>query len=193
VGDILVETVSRLEFHTSQTVKNELANMAKRDDDFADAAELATHEIESGNLSIHTIEFAPDDFHNRIDTGEASCIVLGNRMEAQYLLTDDHRARHRIEQVFNGKIIHSPYIVGAFYRKEIVDQKEALIRFLRMSEKGNWMDSPLMSYGADIIFEDIEIPISEVAKIIASISTEKFGEKLEALSESILKHVGLYE
>ncbi len=189
----MVETVSRLEFHTTQTVRNELTDMAQRDDDFADAAELTLREIESDNLSIHAVEFDADSFHSRIDMGEASCIVLGNRLEAQYLLTDEFRARHRIGEAFNEEIIHSPYIVGAFYRKGIIERKEALIQFLKMSEKRNWMDSPLVNYGAEKIFEDIEIPLSEIVKIFAGMSRERFGEKLESLSESILKKVGLYE
>ncbi|MFB6346182.1 MAG: hypothetical protein ABEK50_10470 [bacterium] len=192
-GDYLQEIVSRLECHTTETVRLELSEMAEREDNFACVAELILKEIEARSVSLHEVEFDPQAFHNCIDHGEASCVVLGNSMQARYLLTDEHNARHRIEDYFDNEVIHSPYIIGAFYRKGIITRREALTQFLKMTEKRHWMDSVLLAYGADIIFQDTEVSVTEVLKIVTNVSREKFGDKMKAMSESILRKVGLHE
>lgn len=193
VGDYLKEVVSRLECHTTETVQDELLETTKHQDEFARAAESVLEEIESNTVSIKEVNFDSSAFHNRIHRGEASCIVLGNQMDAQYLLADDHKARHRIEDCFNHELIHSPYIIGALYRKEIISRREALTQFLKMTEKRNWMDSALLTYGADIIFEDTEINVQEILKIFTNLSQENVSEKMESISQSILEKVGLRE
>jgi len=135
VGVVLAE----FEVHTTETVVAELEDTAEYDDRHGAAArtgldardEFETHEIDEPLAS------------SRIDPGEGSCAVLTNRLDAEFLLTDDLRALPELQTASDAEVAISPIVLKALVEREVLETDEAREKIERLAERRSWLGQPI--------------------------------------------------
>lgn len=151
ISRVFDELTKRLELHTSEIVVEELDEMTTYDDTFAEAAGRALSETqEARNIEVHPVDSRERRLHPRLDRGESSCINVLKQLNADYLVTDDHRASGALEDYVGEKIVFSPILLKALTIKGIITDSEAVEELRAIAEDRNWYDSPLFEYGLNL-------------------------------------------
>lgn len=151
ISRVFDEVTSRLDLHTTDVVVDELEEMSQYNDPFAESAIRCLETIRQSNLiTEHEIDVRGRDLHSKIDRGELSCVDLYRELEADYLVTDDHRASAALEDYVGGNIVFSPILLKALTKKGIITEREAVAELKTMAEHRNWFDSPLYQYGLQL-------------------------------------------
>jgi predicted nucleic acid-binding protein len=131
-----------LEFtvHTTETVLEELEDTSQYQDPHGEAAQTVLQHRE--NLNIHEVE--DQEFQSsRIDTGEASCILLTRELNADFLITDDLRALPELQTIVNTRVAISPIVLKALVQRDVLEWKEALARLDELAESRDWLGAPI--------------------------------------------------
>jgi len=132
-GDVLEVVLSEFDIHTTETVIEEVEAPRDYEDVHAEAAAIVLEQ--SDQLTIHETE-EREFTSSRIDTGEASCIVLEHDHEAEFLLTDDLRAlpelQHLVARAQDGGV----QLVGGYnVRSPDPDVPDYMVEITRQTKR----------------------------------------------------------
>ena len=145
--DLLLE---EFDVYTTATVLDELEQTAAHDDPHGTAAtRVVDHQH---RFTVHDIdEEIPET--SRIDRGEGSCVVLVNRLSADFLLTDDLRALPELQQLTDAKVAISPIVLKALVNRGVLEREEATCRLEQLAETRDWLGAPIYRR-AEQLFEE---------------------------------------
>lgn len=140
-GNALDLFLKEFDVAVTETVVEELEELSQGNDRTAKNAERA---LNSKDLfPTHDIE-GPKPISGGIDDGEASCAVLAENEDADFLITDDLRALPEIENlVGKEKVAISPIVLKALVERGSIDKDIALEKLERMSEERDWLHRPI--------------------------------------------------
>lgn len=133
--------------HTTETVFEELEETAEYEDLHGKAAQRV---IElSSKFQVSSVK--TEDFESsRIDRGEYSCVVLADRLETEFILTDDFRALPELKSLVDCQVAISPIMLKALVKKDRITEKEAKEKLDKLAESRNWIGSPIYRHAKDI-------------------------------------------
>lgn len=135
--DVLFE---EFDVHTTAAAIEELEDTAAYDDASGDAARSVLDERD--RLSVHAVETPAID-SSRIDPGEASCIALVRNRDADFLLTDDHRALPELRALVDAQIATSPIVLKALVERDALAREAAVNRLEEMADDRSWLETPI--------------------------------------------------
>ncbi|MFB6163499.1 MAG: hypothetical protein ABEJ86_08715 [Halococcoides sp.] len=139
-GDAMALLVEAFEVHTTDLVIAELESTAEYDDRSGRAAETVLDCRES--LGVHSVADPAIDT-SRIDDGEASCLTLVGEIDAEMILTDDHRALPELQAMAPVEVVTLPIVLMAFVERDALDRREALDRLETIAADRSWLDTPI--------------------------------------------------
>jgi len=144
---VLETVLEEYEVHTTETVLEEIEKTAEYDDIHAEAARRA---IElSTKFEVNSVK--TEDFKSsRIDKGEHSCVVLANKLETEFILTDDFRALPELKSLVDCQVAISPIMLKALVKKNQITEKKAKEKLDDLAENRNWIGSPIYRHAKDI-------------------------------------------
>ena len=140
IADSLDLVLDEFTVHTTQVVVGELEETATYDDA---AASAATHVLaRQDEFTTHAVE---DDVPttSRIDRGEGSCVMLANRLDAAFLITDDLRALPELQQLCKAKVAISPIVLKALVQRGTLTNADAKQRVEQLAETRDWLEAPI--------------------------------------------------
>ena len=137
----VIETVAdEFDLHTTQVVVSELRDTAEHEDVHGEAAQRVLEQ--SDEIDVH--ETGDSGFESsRIDEGEASCIVLTRRIEADFLITDDLRALPEVRELVEAKVAISPIVLKALVKRRVLQPEQAGEKLSTMAERRDWLGAPI--------------------------------------------------
>lgn len=139
-AEVAALAAEEFEIHTTATVRAELRETATYDDRQAAAADRALDALEA--IEVHEIDGEPVT-SARIDAGEGSCLRLVESLAAEYLLTDDLRARPELEAATDATVIISPFVLAALVRRGRLERSTADDRLATMAAERSWLGTPI--------------------------------------------------
>jgi predicted nucleic acid-binding protein len=140
-ADTLDLLLVEFDVHTTTVVSTELEATAAHDD--ASGAG-ATRVLErQDRLTVHDIDRAAVPTSSRVDTGEGSCCLVSDRLEADFLLTDDLRALPELERLTDARVAISPIVSRALVERGALDRAEATARLETLAEARDWLGAPI--------------------------------------------------
>lgn len=139
-ADTLHIVLEEFDVHTSETVLEELENTAAYDDSHGNAAQNALDQREQ--LTVHSTE-NPEIESARVDDGEATCTILVQKLEAEFLITDDLRALPELQALTDAQVAISPIVLKALVKRSILTQTEAETRVESIAETRDWLGAPI--------------------------------------------------
>ena len=135
--DVFLE---EFDIHTTETVIEELEDVAQYSDETASHAEQVLDSRD--RITVHDIETA--EFQSsRIDDGEGSCIQLTRNTNADFLITDDLRALPELQTLTETRIAISPIVLKALVQRNVLEREEALTRLEEAAEQRDWLNAPI--------------------------------------------------
>jgi predicted nucleic acid-binding protein len=139
-ADSLDLFLTEFDVHTTETVLHELEETAEYDDIHGEAAKHVLRN--QGRFTVHEV---PDqEFQSsRIDKGEASCIILTQELEADFLITDDLRALPEIQTIVDNRVAISPIVLKALVQRGVLEQEEAVAKLEKLAETRDWLGAPI--------------------------------------------------
>ena len=140
-ADSLTIVLNEFTVHTTETVIGELNDTAAYDDAAGTAATQALKQQE--RFTIHTVDEANVPTTSRVDIGEGSCVVLANRIDARFLITDDLRALPELQQLCNAQVAISPIVLKALVNRGVLTTEEAKNRVEHLAETRDWLGAPI--------------------------------------------------
>jgi len=139
-ADTLQLVLEEFDVHTTETVLEELENTAEYDDSHGSAAENVLDQ--RGQLTVHSTE-DPEIESSRIDDGEATCTVLMQELEAEFLITDDFRALPEMQALTDARVAISPIVLKALVKRDVLTYSEAETRLSSIAETRDWLGAPI--------------------------------------------------
>lgn len=137
--EVLGLVMDHFDVHTTSIVIEELRNTARYDDD---AGAAAQHALEQDKLTVH--DMRGDVFtSSRVDRGEGSCCALADRLNAEFLLTDDLHALPELQNLTQAKTVISPIVLKALMERGILEQREALDHLEQLAKNRDWLGAPI--------------------------------------------------
>lgn len=145
--NILETVLKEYDIHTTETVLEELEETSDYDDVHAESAQKV---IElSTKFEVNNVETR--DFNSsRIDKGEYSCAVLANKLETEFILTDDFRALPELKSLVDCQVAISPIMLKALVKKGKLTEKEAKQKLDQLAENRNWIGSPIYRHAKNM-------------------------------------------
>lgn len=132
--------LEEFDVHTTETVVDELENVASYSDETASHAEQVLDSQDQ--VTVHEVE-VPEYQSSRIDEGEGSCIQLTRNSDADFLITDDLRALPELQTLTETRIAISPIVLKALVQRNVLKKEEALDRLEDAAEKRDWLNAPI--------------------------------------------------
>lgn len=149
--DTLELFLAEFDVHTTDSVVQELEETSGHDDHHGDAAEIVLKNLD--RMSVHRIPNG--DFRSsRVDTGEGSCAILTNDLEADFLVTDDLRALPELQAVVDARVAISPIVLKALVQRGALEPEEAKHRLAKLAATRDWLGAPIYRR-AQALFEDL--------------------------------------
>lgn len=150
IGDVLVRVVDEYDVHTTRRVVDELEATAEYDDVHGAAAADALTSTES--MTVHDV---PDSEvrTSRIDAGEASCVELVRRLDADFLLTDDLRALPELQELTGARVAISPILLRALVKRGVLSDDEARELLAEVAATRDWLGAPIYRRARDLFEE----------------------------------------
>jgi len=139
-ANILGVVFEEFDVHTTETVVEELKQTADYDDVSGRAAKSVLNH--AGRLTIHDVENPKLD-SSRIDHGEASCVSLVKKRDADFLLTDDLRALPELQPVTPSEVAISPIVLKALVKRGIYTNERAKEEVERIAADRDWLQAPI--------------------------------------------------
>ena len=132
--------LTEFDVHTTETVLKELEDTSQYNDPHAQAAQTILQHQD--RITVHEVE--DQEFQSsRIDHGEASCIQLTRRLDADFLITDDLRALPEIQPLIATRVAISPIVLKALVKRGVLKREEALDRLEELAETRDWLGAPI--------------------------------------------------
>ena len=135
--DLLLE---EFDVHTTETVIEELEDLASYEDETAEHADTVLGRKE--RIMIHEVE-SREYQSSRVDVGEGSCVQLTRNIEADFLITDDLRALPELQTLTETQIAISPIVLKALVKRGVLGKQEALERLEEAAEERDWLEAPI--------------------------------------------------
>lgn len=152
IADTLDSTLEEFDVHTTQTVCDELANTAEYGDSHGEAAQNVLENQEQ--VTIHDVE-NPERRSSRIDAGEASCLTIAQRIDAEFLITDDFRALPELQTLADAKVAISPIVLKALVKRGVLEPDEAVNRLEMLAETRDWLGAPIYRRAQQLFNNDV--------------------------------------
>lgn len=140
VADSLSLVFEEFDVHTTESVVEELEDTAEYDDVHGNAAEAVLDQRQG--FTAHAVR-EPDFTSSRVDSGEATCILLCRDLEADFLITDDLRALPELQNLITAQVAISPIVLKALVKRDVLTNREALDRVESLAEDRDWLQSPI--------------------------------------------------
>jgi len=139
-ADTLELLLTEFDVHTTYTVLKELEDTSQYNDPHAQAAQKVLQHQDQ--FTVHEVE--DQEFQSsRIDKGEASCIQLTRKLDADFLITDDLRALPEIQPPTDARVAISPIVLKALVKRGVLRREEALNRLEELAETRDWLGAPI--------------------------------------------------
>jgi len=149
-ADTLHLVLEEFDIHTTRTVLEELENTAGYDDSHGTAAENVLDHREQ--VTVHETE-GLESQSSRVDGGEGTCAILGQELEAEFLITDDLRALPELQVLTDARVALSPIVLKALVKRGVLTRTEAEIRLESIAETRDWLGAPIYRR-AQTLFSD---------------------------------------
>ncbi len=159
LSDFPEEIISTGRWHTTGVVRNELQEMREYGDKLAEAAsDMLVRIGDNEVINLHLVKRETPGM-SKVDVGEASCVKLAKKIEADYLLTDDHRASYQLKKLLQAeaettKLVHSPILFQMLLKREIISKERAIRQVTKISRQRDWRDSALFTYALRVFREE---------------------------------------
>lgn len=103
------------------------------------------------NLTVHTTqEEGPTS--STIDAGEASCVLLVRKLDADLMITDDYRALPEIERILGkDRVAISPIVLKALVKREVLNREEAVEKLEKISKNRDWLHRPIYRKARELL------------------------------------------
>ncbi|KXA93002.1 hypothetical protein AKJ64_01685 [candidate division MSBL1 archaeon SCGC-AAA259E17] len=140
-GSVLRFFLEEFDVRVTKTVVEELEDLSLGGDRTAEHAD----EVLTLKDSFQVCETGGEKpTSSRIDSGEGSSVVLAERVEADFLITDDLRALPELEKLLGeGKVAISPIVLRALVERGVLERENALEKLERIAENRDWLHSPI--------------------------------------------------
>lgn len=145
--DLAGTLLSEYDVHTTETVRDELAETAEYDDRHGDAATAVLDRTD--RLTVHRV--AEPFESSRVDAGEGGCAVLTTQIDAAFLLTDDLRALPELRSVAAARVAISPIVLRAFVERGVLERETARERLDELAEERDWLEAPIYRRGKELL------------------------------------------
>lgn len=139
-ADTLDLLLDEFDVHTTETVIEELEDLASYEDETAEHAQKVLDRKE--RIKIHEVD-TPEHQSSRIDEGEGSCIQLTRNAQADFLITDDLRALPELQTLTETRIAISPIVLKTLVERGVIAREEALGRLDDAAEERDWLEGPI--------------------------------------------------
>lgn len=149
-ADTIDVVLDEFEFHTTETVVEELRATADYDDTSAEGADSVISRTE--RLTIHSVD-VPEFDASRIDEGEGSCVVLARERDATFLVTDDLRALPELRPLTPAEVAISPIVLKALVEREVYTRAQAKTKLEQIATDRDWLEAPIYRR-AEVLFEE---------------------------------------
>lgn len=138
-ADSIDPVLTQFDVHTTTTVSSELMQISGSDDTFSNAAQRIL--TRNTQFNAHPV----DDFveTSRIGPGEGSCLKLVNDLDANFLVTDNHRALPELRNASDAEIVTPPVVLKALVYRQLITDEEARDRIARIVDTEDWLATPL--------------------------------------------------
>lgn len=148
--DLFETLVAEYDVHTTETVQEELRETAQFGDVHGQAAQ--TVRDNSTELQIHTIETELET--SRIDHGEGSAATLTNKLDADFLITDDLRALPELQTIVDAQVAISPLLLKAFVKRDVLDPETAETKLEALAQQRDWLGAPIYRRAKSLFEQD---------------------------------------
>lgn len=152
-ADSLMIVLDEFAVHTTETVMAELEDTAAYDDVAGTAATQVLGQQE--RFTVHPVDEAAVPRTSRVDVGEGSCVVLANRIDAGFLITDDLRALPELQQLCTANVTISPIVLNALVNRGVLTNEEAKDRTEQLAETRDWLGAPIYRRARDLFENNI--------------------------------------
>lgn len=132
--------LTEFNIHTTETVIEELEDTNEYNDRHGKAANHVLNHIDQ--ITIHQLE-SEGIQSSRIDQGEASCTLLTQEKDADFLITDDLRALPELQNLTDAKVAISPIVLKALVQRNVLEQEQALQKLDELAEQRDWLGAPI--------------------------------------------------
>jgi predicted nucleic acid-binding protein len=139
-ADTLGLLLEEFDVHTTETVIEELEDLASYGDETADHADTVLGRKD--RVTSHSVD-TPECQSSRIDDGEGSCIQLTRNNEADFLITDDLRALPELQTLTETRIAISPIVLKALVERGVLTQEGTRERLENAAEERDWLEAPI--------------------------------------------------
>jgi len=140
IGEVLDIVLAEYDVRTTDRVAEELRGTARYDDIHGRAASEALDSVDS--FSFHEID-APDIETSRIDSGEAGCVALARRLDADFLITAELRALPELQALTDAQVAISPILLRALVTREVLTTGAARSCLDQIAESRDWFGAPI--------------------------------------------------
>lgn len=149
--DLLDTLLAEYDFHTTETVVNELESTAEYDDTRGRGAQSVLERVD--RLAVHRADSSLET--SRIDAGEATTAELTNDLDADFLITDDLRALPELQALVDAQVAISPIVLKALVKRDVLEQEAAVEYLERLAAERDWLGAPIYRR-AKLLFDDDE-------------------------------------
>ncbi|PSP17309.1 hypothetical protein BRC62_04930 [Halobacteriales archaeon QH_10_67_13] len=140
IADVLDSVLTEYDIHTTQHVVDKLRTTAEYDDVHGTAADHVL--ARTRYITIDAVD-DPELRTSRIDTGEATCIQIVQRREADFLSTDDLCALPELQQLTDAQVAISPLLLRVLVKRGVLTNDEARERLEKMAASRDWLGAPI--------------------------------------------------
>ena len=138
-ADLVTVVVEEFDVHTTERVAGELRETAGFDDRHGEAATDVLDRL--NDLTVHSTATPVESA--RIDSGEGSCAVLADELDAEFLLTDDLRALPELQAATRAEVAISPILLRALVERDVLSAKGARDHLETIAEGRDWLGAPI--------------------------------------------------
>lgn len=136
-GSVLNLFLDEFEVVITETVLDELEELSQENDRTAENAKQVYRSKESLKTRATRGE---KPVSSRVDEGEASCALLAQERDSDFLTTDDLRALPEIEKMAGkGKVAISSMVLRALVKRNVLDKQQALEKLEQMVKRRDWL------------------------------------------------------
>lgn len=148
-AEVLDLVIEEFDVHTTELVVEELRDTAEYEDVHGNAAGKV---LKDSGITVHSV--SNQDFRSsRIDAGEASCAMLVEELDADFLITDDLRALPELQNIVTCRVAISPIVLRALVKRNRLDAEAAQEQVECMAETRDWLGTPIY-HRAKNLFQD---------------------------------------
>jgi len=137
--DLLDTSLTEFDVHTTEKVVEELEETSEYDDTHGDAAETVLDKLDQ--IGTHHVD--GEFTSSRVDKGEGSCILLIEKIDVEFLITDDLRALPELQTVADAQVAISPIVLKALVQRNVLTREEALEKLDQLAEQRSWLGAPI--------------------------------------------------